>query len=343
MNFIFLCAKKDDFIMVNAKLIAAALTVAVVTSFATTHWELQAVNSSGVATHPDLQTANKVTVQGILLNRSETFLDPAARYNETPFDLGGQWQIFVQGENGDHAGSAVWMGQCYANLPWGVGRYTNQQWQDELYRLNHDPNTGYAFRPGDRIEVTGLLKFYNGKTNINERHATDPAYDVTIRLIKAGLGLPAPEEVTLDQLKDSTDNFIFDPSRLTGPEFYQARLVRLNGVSFVTPSLWAPGAEMTVTDGSRTFPVVLGNGGGFALFGNNLADTFDLVGIMDQENSSTAGYHIWVPDYDGNGLVLQAGLDAGKTLTADTNNDSRVDLFDLAVLAQQWLKTIQGY
>jgi len=323
--------------------LGCVLWLSAASAYGATHGELQAVNSIGSGTYSELTTDNKITVEGILLNRPECLLDGTARYNETTYDLGGQWQIYLQGEGTDHAGTAVWMGQCYGNLPWiQYNRYNDAAWQEELYRLNHDPNTGYAFCPGDRIAVTGLTKFYGGKTNINERHCTDPAYDVTIRLVKPAVGLPAAEDVTLAALKDDADVFLFDPCRLTGCEYYQGRLVRLHEVQFVNAALWAPNADMAVTDGVRTFPVKLGLGRGFTLYGNSLAAKFDVVGIMDQEGSNIGEYRIWVPDYNG-GLVLGAGLGGGEVLAGDNNGDYRVDLQDLAVMATQWLSSLTGY
>ena len=313
---------------------------------AETHWNVQAVNSNGGGTHPDLSTSNKITVEGVILNRPEYMLDSTPNYNEIPFNAGGQWQIYIQGADGDHAGTALWMGQNYQNLTFagGVGRYTNQEWVAELDRLNHDPATGHRFMPGDRVRVTGLLKFYGGKTNINERHNTDPENDFTIELVALGAGLPQPEAITLDALKDANNNFIFDPTRQTGCEYYQARLVRINNVSFANPALWAPNATLTITDGTKTFPVKLGMGPGIAAYSGsnyNLAATFDIIGILDQEDGSspfTGDYRIWVPNYDGNGSVLADGCDLhGVFSSADLNRDCRVNLSDLALFSQEWL------
>ena len=311
---------------------------------AETHWNLQAVNANGAGTHPDLSTSNKVTVEGIILNRPEYMLNGTPNYNETVGNVGGSWQIFIQGEGADHAGTALWMGQNYQNLPFagGVGRYSNQEWILELYRLNHDPATGHRFMPGDKVKVTGLLKFFGGKTNINERHDTDPANDFTIELVSVGDGLPAPEVITLDQVKDAGDNFIFDQTRLTGCEYYQSRLVRINNVSFVNPSLWAPNATLTITDGTRTFPVKLGMGPGISAYAGNLNPTFDVIGIFNQEDGSsphTEGYMIWVVNYDGNPFLLaDSGDMSGDFSPADINKDGAVNLTDLALFSQEWLQ-----
>lgn len=320
-------------------------TASVILAQTVSHWDLQAVNASGVATHPSINSTSKITIEGIILNRPEYMLDETANYNTISWNLGGQWQIYIQGTGSDHAGTALWMGQNYGNLPFGSGRYTNQEWLNELHRLNHDPATGHRFMPGDKVRITGLTKFYGGKTNINERHDTDPDNDFTIELIAIGKGLPTPEVITLDQVKDANDNFIFDQNRQTGCEYYQGRLVRVNNVSFVDPSGWAPNATLTITDGMRTFPVKLGIGPGIAIYSGanyNLGQTFDVIGIFDQEDGSwphTEGYRIWVVNYDGNGSLLADGCDLyGVFSPADLNKDCLVNLSDLALFSQEWLE-----
>ncbi len=313
---------------------------------AETNWNLQAVNENGSGIHSSLQGTDKISVEGIILNRSEYMLDGTPSYSEGPVGyVGGQWQIYIQGDGNDHGGTAIWMGQNYANLPWagGVGRYTNEQWLDELDRLNYDQRTGRRFLPGDKVRITGLTKFYGGKTNINERHNIDPNNDLTIELVEPGAGLPEPEIITLDMVKDDNDNFIFDPTRQSGCEYYQARLVRLNNVSFdVNSDPWAPNAKMKITDGVKTFPLLLGIGPGITAGSNNLPSQFDVIGILDQEDGSsphTDGYRIWVTNYDGNGQILADGCDLyGVFALGDINKDCKVDFDDFAALAADWLK-----
>ncbi|NIP28113.1 MAG: hypothetical protein GWN55_11660 [Phycisphaerae bacterium] len=314
-------------------------------AFGDTHTEVQAIDADGYGTHPDLFTFDKVIVEGILLNRPEFLLDPTP--NEyVPYGPGGQWQIYIRGEDDDHAGTAIWMGQCYDNIPGGDGTYTDQEWLDEIYRLSNDPLTDYEFAPGDRVKVTGLLKFYRGKTNINERHSADPYNDLTIELVEAGAGLPQPEVITLDDVKDGNDNFIFDPSRLTGCEYYQGRLVKINNVSFVDASSWGPDADMEITDGHKTFPVKLGRGWGFRPGSSNLSEPFDVVGIFDQESASyivcNDGYRLWVPNYDGNSRVLTDRAYGRYNLAGEINRDGKVGMFDFVWFADSWLECVPG-
>ncbi len=308
---------------------------------AETNWNLQSVNSSGEGNSPWLFSTNKVTVEGYILNRPEYMLNGEPNYNTIPYNLGGQWQIFVQGCEGDHAGTAVWMAQNYANmLGMGSGRYTNEEWLAELDKLNYDPCTGHRFMPGDKVQVTGLTKFYGGKTNINERHNTDSNNDIIIKLVQLGAGLPEPEVITLDMVKDVNDNFIFDQTRQTGGEYYQSRLVRINNVSFVDANQWAPGTKtLQITDGTRTLPLWLGIGPGITAGSNNLSAQFDVIGIFNQENSNTGGYLLWVTNYDGNGQILTDGCDLhGVFAPGDINKDCVVNFEDFAILAADWLK-----
>jgi len=312
---------------------------------AVTHWDFQAVQVDGTSAFGGLNPPEKVVLEGILLNSPEHLLcpDPAA----VGF-MGGQWQIYLQGEGADHAGTAIWMGQYYGKLDWLThpdDSYSDQEWLDEICRVNHDPNTAYLFHPGDRVRVTGKYLFYNGKNNINEQHDNLPQSDFTITLLEPALGLPQPETVTLDALKDHNDNFIFDQTRLTGCEYYQARLIRINDVSFTDPAAWGPNADMEITDGhGKTLPVKLGIGPGIIAGSNNLPAVFDIIGIFDQEGSypHTGGYRLWIPNYDGNGLVLtDRGFRRGR-LKGDINQDGKVDLLDFAQLASEWLDWTPG-
>ena len=150
-------------IMVLAAMVMLAFVAAVKgdgpTVAAVTNWQLQAVDEDGVGTY---DATDKVTITGIVLNNPEEMLDPTPSTS----GMGGQWQVYIQGEGSDHAGTAVYMAQNYVMM--GGGNYTADQWSSEMWRANHDPNTGYTFHIGDRVSVTGWYMFHNGKTNINE-------------------------------------------------------------------------------------------------------------------------------------------------------------------------------
>jgi len=307
----------------------AAPTVAEVT-----HSEFQAVNASGEQTY---NATEKVILEGILLHHPADMLDPTPDDTVTElFNISGQWQIFFQGEGDDHAGTAVWLGQLYNNLPWVAldGGYTNEEFAAELGRLN-----AAQFGPGDRIRVTGYYLSYNGKLNVNEQHNKNPNHDFTIELIQRGVGLPRPEGVTLDDLKDNADNFIFDATRQTGCERYQARLVKIENVTFADVNAWGPHGELVITDGTKTLAVKLGRGNGIYDGSNNLTEPFDIIGILDQESPNlTDGYRLYVMDYDGNGSVLASREHRRADKPGDLNLDGTVDYDDIDKLIEDWFK-----
>lgn len=327
-------------ILLFAMVLTLSLILSVKGATEITHEEFQAVDEYGVGIY---ESEDKIILSGIILNNPEEMLDPtpgAAAY------LGGQWQIYIQGEGDDHAGTAVYLGQYYAKAGGQSGNYTDEQLLSELCRINHDPNTGYTFAAGDRVKVTGWFKFYKGKTNINEEHETLPALDFYVELLEPAVGLPQPEVITLDMVKDGSDQYIFDQTRQTGCEYYQARLARVNDVNIIDPNNWAPDGTVTISDANGlTFPVKLGIGDGFTRY-DCPTGQIDVIAIFDQEASSNDickdGYRLWVADYDGNGLVLtDRGHERGN-LPGDINADYTVDFDDLAEFAANWLKNLAG-
>lgn len=308
-----------------------------------THSELQAVDEYGQGTYNPYDDTDKVIVEGIIINNPEEMLDPTPG---APAYIGGQWQMFVQADDPcDHSGTAVWLGQYYSRVG-GSGDYNDLELLEEMCRINKDPNTGYIFTAGDKVRVTGWYKFYGGKTNINEKHQDTNDFDFEIELIKPAYGLPQPEVITLDQVKDANDIYIFDQTRQTGCEYYQARLVRIENVNVIDPENWGPDNTITITDSNGlTFPVELGIGSGFSRFDCPIGQ-IDIIGIFDQEAPGCSicdyGYRIWVTNYDGNGLVLtDRGYKRGN-LPGDINNDFKVDFKDFAEMATNWLKCAPG-
>ena len=267
-----------------------------------THSALQAVDEMGEQTYTG---SARVTLEGILLHHPGDMLDPTPDDSVTTmYDVSGEWQIFFQGEGEDHGGTAVWMGQLYNNLPRVApdGGYSNEEWAGELTRLN-----AAQFCPGDRIAVTGSFLSYKGKTNINEHHSTHPDDDFAIEVVERDVGLPKPELVALDHLKDDADQFVFDPLREVGGERYQGRLIKILDVNVVDPNGWGPHGELTITDGLRTLSVKLGRGNGIYAGSWNLTEPFDVIGILDQDSVNLIdGYRLYVTNYDGNGDVLAA-------------------------------------
>jgi hypothetical protein len=284
----------------------------------TLHSAFQAVDAEGRATFP---LTGPVKVCGVLLNAPEYMLDtiPGA----SGF-IGGQWQVFIQavdrpdfpGDDGDFGGTCLWLGQYIGRVSGNhpAGSYDNLEFQAEMDRLNRDPITGHLFRPGDWVEIRARAPGlpYKGKTNINEQHSKAPEADFDLVLVEPGVGLPEPTQLTLADLKDSNDDFIFDPSRTSGCERYQGTLVSVADVTFLDTGGWGPGVALTILDGTgRTFPVVLGLHPGFEESGRPTGP-FTAVGIMDQEDNDgddglKDGYRLWLMRYDGTDVVGVAG------------------------------------
>ena len=299
----------------------------------TQHAVYQAVDADGFGTFPVFD-GNPVRMKGVILNEPRDMLDPTP--GAEPF-MGGQWQFFVQAvDGGDFGGTACWMGQNIGKImgTHPEGSYSDAEWLAELERLNHDPGTGHSFQRGDLVEIRARAPglHYAGKTNINEQHSDNPGADFDVVLLVADYGLPAPEPISLSDVKNDDDEFVFDPNRLTGAEHYQGALVRISGLSFVGTENWGPDGELVVDDGAgHTMPVKLGRGGGFSVYEPPTAP-FDIIAIFDQEDGDsndglTDGYRLWVMDYNGNGSVLD-----GEGCPGDLDGSGDVALADLAEL-----------
>ena len=181
------------------------------------------------------------------------------------------------------------------------------------------------------------------KTNINEQHAIATEANFDIVLLQADYGLPAPQTITLADVKDASDALIFDPTRTTGAEHYQGTLVRINGLSFSDPNAWGTDATLPAEDGTgRSLPILLGRGGGFSVYPPPAAP-FDVIGIFDQEDSDSDdglmhGYRLWVMDYDGNGSLID-----GQGCDGDLDGDGNVGLADLQILLAFYGSSDSGY
>ncbi|HVM63034.1 MAG TPA: hypothetical protein VMV72_19400 [Verrucomicrobiae bacterium] len=298
-----------------ARLVACiGLTGGLLAARAETVTNLEAVDSNGVSTW---NGTFPFTVTGVLLT------DPGEMLDSTPdfipwnngagvYQLGGQWQVFVQALSPDRGGIECWMAQNYGNLPWephdGSDSYSNDAWAAEVQRVSYDPSTGCALHKGDLVTVTanGAL-FYGGMFNINEEHDTDPAYNFTISLVTSNYGLPAAEVISLSSVIGTNVSAmghydIFDPTRATGGEHWQGMRVRINALTLVTTNGWTTNSDWssrfcTVTDGEgRQFPLV------HPLYdiGPPPTNTFDATGVFLQESGSATdgmfGYELFVQE-----------------------------------------------
>jgi hypothetical protein len=307
---------------------------------AETFQSLEAVDTNGFSTWAG---SYPLTVMGVLLNNPGEMLDATPNFipwngGAGAFQLGGQWQVFVQALlPGDRGGVECWMAQNYGNLPWephdGSDSYTDSAWMAETNRVSHETVTGYAFRKGDLVTVTanGSL-FYGGMQNINEEHSTDPAFDFSFSLVCSNYGLPAPEVISLSSVISTnlspTGHFdIFDPTRATGGEHWQGMRIRINGLTLVTTGGWNTNSDWstrycTATDGEgRQFPLI------HPLYDIGPAPTnrFDATGIFLQESGSgtdgTFGYELFVQETAPSAsAVLSIALNPVITWPASLSN-----------------------
>jgi hypothetical protein len=257
----------------------------------TTFSDLQAVNPDG---SPAYAGGFPLRVQGVLLSDPGSIFDHTpdfvpVNWPQTAFQFGGTQQPYIQSvDPADPGGAAMFLAQSLGNHPANQDdffSYTNLEWLAELDRVNFDPATGHEFRAGDLVEVRARIGLhFSGKFNINEAHDNSPANDFDVILIQAGYGLPPAQTILLSEVKGANDDDIFDPTRATGGERYQAQRVLLRQVSIVAPVVWASELQILVTDGTRTLPVLLGTHPDFDTLPAPTGNV-DIVGIFDQEAS----------------------------------------------------------
>jgi hypothetical protein len=293
------------------------------TASAETVTNLEAVDINGVSTwtgpYPIVLTGVILCDPGEMLDSTPDFLpwDDGAN----AYDLGGEWQIFVQTVTpGDRGGVELWIAQDYGNLPWephdGSDSYTDDQWTNQVALVSHDPSTVYTFQKGDLVTVTanGSL-FYGGMQNINQEHSTDPTYDFSISLVTSNYGVPPPQVISLFSVistnLSATGHYdIFDPTRQSGGEYYQGMHVRINALTLVTTDGWTTVSDWdsrfcTATDGTgRQFPLI------HPLYdiGPPPTNVFDATGVFLQESGSatdgTFGYELFVQEVSPSDLPI---------------------------------------
>jgi hypothetical protein len=127
----------------------AGLCLLAATTRAESFSDLEAVDANGVGAW----NGNfPITLVGVLLTDPNEMLDSTPDFipwddGASAYELGGQWQVFVQAVGGsDRGGVECWMAQNYGNLPWephdGSDSYDNGAWTSAVNRASHDPASG---------------------------------------------------------------------------------------------------------------------------------------------------------------------------------------------------------
>ncbi len=219
--------------------------------------EINQVDDQGNPVFAGLQTTDKYTIEGVAVNSTGAF-----NGMNDDGSMATDFIVFVQDETG---GMQVYSGGWYGG---GMALYPE-------------------IKQGDRIRATGLTGHFGGKTNMNDRHNPDQKFEITV--------LSSGEEIkpiAIDNLAGIND---FDPTRATGGEYYQGRLVELKNVEIIEGE-WLNGSMLTVADGQgNTFTVELRHGA-------KIADSaqpqglLNIVGVFDQEDPEAPfmeGYLLW--------------------------------------------------
>ena len=288
-----------------------------------THWELQATTTTGTSAWVE---SFPFAIRGVIVNDPEEMLDYAYNPDATASNLmGGQFQVFFQGVGDDRGGTALWMAQNYQAMGMS-GQDYGSEWTNEMRRVQYDAN-GRKFRKGDLIEVTARKAlFRGGKRNINEAHRITASNDFDVVLVKANVGLPQAEAATLADLVNADGTQIFDATRATGGEHWQGMRVRLDGLRLTNTNGWGKtnwsDRVCTVTDDAgRSFPLRLP----LADLGEPPATTtvFSATGILNQENSNTNGYELFVQEI-GPELSIGQGAAGGVAVSFSSDYEGYV-------------------
>lgn len=306
--------------MMLVLLVLGAVAVSAQTSVVT-HVELQAVTTNGasawVETFP-------FTIRGVIVNDPEEMLPPTYHPEATGTSNGGQYQMFIQAAApGDRGGTALYMAQ----MSFIAGNnYSEAEWNSEMQRVMFDGN-GRKFRKGDLVEVTARKAlFYNGKININKAHRTTASNNFDVALVKANVGLPQAEAISLEDLKAADNSALFDATRATGGEHYQGMRVRLDAVRLANTNGWGQtnwsDRVCTVADASgRTLTMRMP----LTDLGDPPATStyFSATGILNQEGGNTNGYELFVQEI-GPVLSISRGLAGGVAVSFSSDYEGYV-------------------
>ena len=277
-----------------------------------THAELQSVTTTGTSAWVE---SFPFTIQGVIVNDPEEMLPVEYNPDATGTSNGGQYQLFIQAaSSGDRGGTALYMAQ----MSFVAGNnYDEEGWSNEMQRVMYDGN-GRKFRKGDLVEVTARKAlFYNGKLNINKAHRTTASNNFDVALVKANVGVPQADAISLADLKNEEDVAIFDATRATGGEHWQGMRVRLDGVRLSTTNgwgktNWSERVCTAVDDTGRSLTMRMP----LTDLGEPPATTtvFSATGVLNQEGSNTSGYELFVQEI-GPVLSIAQGAAGGAAVS----------------------------
>jgi len=223
----------------------------------TPHSTYQSVNANGASAY---SSGFPVAHARVVLANTEDWLDPTPdNQHLSALCDGGQAELIVRVvDPGDFGGTFCWMGpelrqpafqrrsrlQLYrraVDRRVGASGFVRRRWRNSA-----DPG-------GDLVEVRARMGlFYGGKMNINEAHNNTPVNDFEVVLLQANYGVPAPAALSLSDLKDASNQFIFDATRATGAEPLSGDAVELQNVRFTADSIanWGINKDLVLEDQS---------------------------------------------------------------------------------------------
>ncbi len=270
----------------------------------TKHSEYQSVFDDGTskwfAEEYDQVTGTPIEMIGVVINNPWHMLNYAT-------DASPQWQVFFQSvDENDFGGTAMYMRRFHPNS--GANLFVGTKWNEEMQRLNYPiyGPTGEVvdepLRYGDLIKVQASApgRFFGGKANINTQHTSDPNKAFSVTILERDWE-PVASQISLADLKDENDNFIFDELRSTGCEHYQGSLVHLDNLLLVDtdPAKWTLNNVVTVRQGDLTMPMQLGIDPDLGWIDPYQLTTtpFSVTAILNQESGGgphTGGYRLWL-------------------------------------------------
>ena len=311
----------------------------------TLHSTYQAVTSTGAAAWPGTgNSPYKTAMVGVVINNPDDMLNSSNTASSPQWQVFIQainpnnYGVSVSNWS-DFGGTALYMTKYYTDYstspPTKNTLYDNAAWTSEMTRLNNpydytgrssiDCTTAIdttaskvttSLKYGDVVMVQANAPglFYGGKYNINEQHDNASSLDFNIAVLSRDA---APDVITtntsgntltLADFKDSSDKFIFDSTRATGCEHYQASLVHLDNLrlSASTTSL-VDNKTVTVEQNGLTFNLLLGLTAATDLANRSITvsdlinNPFSVTAIFDQEGGSAvmSGYRLWLTDASG--------------------------------------------